>query len=193
MGLFEVKHKIFDDAVKIISASGFPDDRGYLVLSYSEQVLLGLDIPNTFVREMHTRSKKNVLRGLHFQLDPPMGKLVQVIRGSVFAAVVDVRTDSKTFLGHHTFELEDVSPSLVWIPSGFAFGYYTLEPDTIVHYKCDAYVGGDRAIAWNDPDIGIKWPATNPILSKRDEAALLSCDQFGGEYELKRAIIKRLV
>ncbi len=171
MKLFEIKQEFFDGSVKIIAVKGFPDERGYLAVSYLEDSLSDFGIPNKFIREMQTRSKKNVLRGLHFQLNPPMGKLIQVIHGSVFVAVVDIRTGSSTFLKHRTFELSDMIPSLVWIPSGFALGYYTLEPDTIMHYKCDAYAGQDHAITWNDPDINIQWPTTNPILSERDEDA----------------------
>lgn len=175
---FKKSAEFFNGAIKVISTKSFPDARGYFNLSYLEDQLKTIGIPNRFIREMHTRSKEGVLRGLHFQHIPPMGKLVQLIRGSIFMAVVDIRSESPTFLEPVTFDLRDGCTDLFWIPSGFALGYLTLEPDTIVHYKCDNYAGQEHTIAWDDPDIAIPWPRTNPILSEQDEKAPLAYGHF---------------
>lgn len=181
MAEFKVEATFFQGAVKAISAPTFLDERGFFSLSFLKDQLEALNVPTNFVREMYTRSKNNVLRGLHFQSRPEMGKLVQLIRGSIFAVVVDISQESPTFLSHATFDFQDGSNNLLWIPPDFAFGYLTRENDTIVHYNCTSYVGQESSIKWNDPDIGINWPGKNPILSKMDSAAPGALEYFRRE------------
>jgi dTDP-4-dehydrorhamnose 3,5-epimerase len=103
-----------------------------------------------------------------------MGKLMQVINGSAYLVAVDIRPDSPTFLQHHAIVADDRNNLQVWASAGFARGYYTFEPNTIVLYSCDEYVGADQAIRWDDPTIGIDWPTRSdrlPILSERDSHA----------------------
>jgi dTDP-4-dehydrorhamnose 3,5-epimerase len=172
MSLFEVIEQYFDGEVKVIRPTTFPDNRGSLTVIRQQSD--PFCFPNGFIpRQMYTRSERNVLRGLHYQPDPPMGKLIQVLNGSAYLVAVDVRPDSPTFLKHHAIIVDDRNNFQVWASAGFARGYYTFEPNTIVLYNCDAEVGGDRALYWNDPDIGIDWPliGMGPILSDRDAFA----------------------
>jgi dTDP-4-dehydrorhamnose 3,5-epimerase len=179
MGLFEIQSEHFGGEVKVIQAKGvYPDNRGSFAVSFLKDEFEILGLP-TFIREMYTNSVRGVLRGLHFQLNPAMGKLIEVIHGRAFLVTVDIRPYSRTFLQYHSIEISGVDNLMVWAPAGFARGYYTLM-DTIVHYKCDANVGGDSAILWNDPDIGIVWPGlTTPILSERDAHARTVAEHFG--------------
>lgn len=171
--MFKVIEEHFDGDVKVICPNIFNDNRGSFTLSYLEDEYANLGISRKFVKEMYTRSNKNVLRGLHFQTSPWMGKLVQVIRGYATIAAVDLRETSPTFLKHVLIGASGANGLQVWIPAGFALGYYVAENDTILHYKCDQYLGEDKCIYWNDSDIGIKWPLLDdePILSERDDNA----------------------
>jgi dTDP-4-dehydrorhamnose 3,5-epimerase len=170
---FEIVSEHLDKDVKVIRPIMLHDHRGSFTVSYLEDEYVNLGISRRFVREMYTRSNKNVLRGLHFQTSPWMGKLIQVIKGYATIAVVDIRETSPFFLKHVLIGASGASGLQVWIPAGFALGYYTAEDDTIVHYKCDQYLGVDKCIYWNDSDIGIKWPLIDdePILSERDDKA----------------------
>jgi len=171
MSLFEIESEHFGGEVKVIRPPAFPDNRGTFVLTYLEDEYKAMGLPK-FVRSMHTHSGENVLRGLHYQTNPAMGKLIQVVNGRAFMVAVDVRPDSPTFLKYHSVVADDCNNLQVWAPSGFARGYYTMASDTIVQYNCDEYVGADKAILWSDPDIGISWPITGePILSERDANA----------------------
>jgi len=168
MSLFEVIEQYFDGEVKVIRPTTFPDNRGSLTVIRQQSD--PFCFPNGFIpRQMYTRSERNVLRGLHYQPDPPMGKLIQVLNGSAYLVAVDMRP-GPTFLGYHAITVHGDQPLQVWASAGFARGYYTLEPNTIVLYNCDAEVGADKAIYWNDPDIGIEWPLIDvfPITSERD-------------------------
>jgi dTDP-4-dehydrorhamnose 3,5-epimerase len=172
MSLFEIESEHFGGEVKVIRPTTFPDNRGSLTLTRLQTDSFCFPV-GFILRQMYTRSERNVLRGLHYQLDPPMGKLIQVLNGSAYLVAVDIRPNSPTFLGYHASIVHGDQPLQVWASPGFARGYYTLEPNTIVLYNCDAEVGADRAIYWNDPDIGIDWPLidVSPILSERDANA----------------------
>jgi dTDP-4-dehydrorhamnose 3,5-epimerase len=173
MNLFEIQDTAFDGEVKVIRPTTFPDNRGSLTLTRLQSD--PFCSPTCFIlRQMFTRSEANVIRGLHFQLDPPMGKLLQVINGSAWLVAVDIRPESPTFLKYHSVVATDSNNFQVWAPAGFARGYYTFEPNTIVLYNCDEYVGEDQAIRWDDQTIGIDWPTRSdrsPILSERDSHA----------------------
>jgi dTDP-4-dehydrorhamnose 3,5-epimerase len=149
----------------------FGDDRGFFFESFNAEMFnaaVGYDV--VFVQDNHSQSSRGVLRGLHYQLPPnPQGKLVRVTRGEVFDVAVDIRRSSPTFGRAVAVELSAVGGEQLFIPAGFAHGFCTLEPDTSLAYKVDAYYSAahDRGIRWNDPALGIDWPVS-------DAAAMLS-------------------
>ena len=128
-----------------------------------------------FVQDNHTSSKKNVLRGLHYQIKQPQGKIVRVIKGKIFDVAVDLRKQSKYFLKWVGVELSSENNHQLWIPEGFAHGFLTLSDDTEVLYKTTDYYSknDERTIIWNDKDINIDWPLIEkPIISNKDEKGL---------------------
>ena len=160
--------------IKILTPKIFGDTRGCLYESWSARTLARLGITANFVQDNHSRSVRNVLRGLHYQLRQPQGKLVRVVRGSVFDVAVDVRRGSPSFGRWVGVELSARNNQQCWIPPGFAHGFLGLEDETELLYKCTDYYAPEweRAIAWNDPELAIAWPATGtPLLSAKDAAA----------------------
>ena len=168
MNLFKIVSEPMD-GIKVIESTVFPDNRGSFLVTFLQDEFAELGLP-PFVRQMRTHSESGVLRGLHFQTDPPMGKLIEVVKGDVFLVAVDVRPDSPTFLQSHTMCLTERERVMVWADAGFARGYFAYE-NSIVQYSTDAYVGEEQAVAWDDSDIGILWPTATPILSKKDQQA----------------------
>jgi dTDP-4-dehydrorhamnose 3,5-epimerase len=160
-------------AVQIITAKHFPDERGFLLQSWVKQDLDGLGIPSEFKQAIQTYSKRGVVRGLHFQWDPPMGKLVRCIYGAIIDVVVDVRQGSPTLGDHLAVELTGKNHKVIWVPPGFAHGTVALEDDSIVLYECSSEHGPGRegGILWNDPALGITWPDIPPIVSEKDRQA----------------------
>jgi dTDP-4-dehydrorhamnose 3,5-epimerase len=160
-------------AVKITVAKSFPDERGFLLQSWVQQDLEAAGIPSDFKQAIQTFSKRGVVRGLHFQWDPPMGKLVRCISGAIIDVVVDVRHGSPTLGDHLAVELTGSNHSVIWVPPGFAHGTIALQDDSIVLYECTSVHGPGRegGILWNDPALGIQWPAIPPIVSDKDRAA----------------------
>ena len=159
----------------LLKPNVFEDDRGIFFESYSSPKFNNLISRNIhFLQDNISISKKNVLRGLHFQ-KPPMaqGKLVQVIKGSVLDVVVDIRKSSSTYGQHYKVELNDKNRRQLWIPEGFAHGFLTLEEKTVFSYKCtSAYSKDDEMdLLWNDPSLEIDWGITSPMLSDKDEFA----------------------
>jgi dTDP-4-dehydrorhamnose 3,5-epimerase len=146
--------------VKIVEPSVFGDERGYFFESWNARdfAKAGLDIE--FVQDNHSRSAKAVLRGLHYQLSNPQGKLVRVVAGRAFDVAVDIRRSSPRFGRWVGVELSAENKRLLWIPPGFAHGFLSLEDDTDFVYKCtDHYAPGDeRTILWSDPEIAVEWP-----------------------------------
>ena len=131
-------------------------------------------IKDNFTQENHSKSKKNVLRGLHYQLNPKaQGKLVRVINGAVIDVAVDLRKGSPYYGKHISIELSTKNKNMLWIPPGFAHGFYSLEDKTELVYKTtDEYSPEDeRSIIWNDKDLAIVWPEQKPILCKKDMIA----------------------
>ncbi|MGE0699158.1 MAG: dTDP-4-dehydrorhamnose 3,5-epimerase [Hyphomicrobiaceae bacterium] len=153
------------------------DDRGYFTETYSLRALAAAGIPDTFVQDNQALSRPaGVLRGLHFQTLPsPQGKLVRVVKGSIFDVAVDIRHGSPTFGRHVAVTLTADNFQQLWVPVGFAHGYVTLEPDTEVVYKVTDYYAPacDRGVLWNDPALGIAWPLPpgGAILSGKDQTA----------------------
>ena len=150
------------------------DSRGFLMESYRQDVFREkLDVEAEFVQDIHSRSVKNVLRGLHFQWDPPMGKLMRVTVGSAFLAAVDIRKDSPTVGRWFGLEVSADNHKQIWAPAGFARGFCALSDAAEVQYKCTAIYNPacETGIRWDDPDIGIKWPVADPLLSDKDRHA----------------------
>ena len=159
--------------VLIVEPQVFGDDRGFFMETYHEAKFREGGIPQTFVQDNHSRSSRGVLRGLHYQVPKAQGKLVRVIRGSVFDVAVDIRKDSPHFGKWFGLELSEENKLQLWVPAGFAHGFAVLSDLADVTYKCTELYDakGDRSILWNDPDIGIEWPVDAPLLSAKDAVA----------------------
>ena len=159
--------------VLIIEPKVFGDERGFFFESYNRRQfaeLIGRDV--NFVQDNHSRSVKNVLRGLHYQIRQPQGKLVRVVQGAVFDVVVDIRRSSPTFGQHVTEELSAENKRMLWIPEGFAHGFVVISDTAEFLYKTTDYWAPEfeRSIAWNDPAIAINWPIQGePALSAKDQ------------------------
>jgi dTDP-4-dehydrorhamnose 3,5-epimerase len=160
--------------VKIIEPKVFGDDRGFFLETfhaarYAE--LAGIDLP--FVQDNHSRSTKGILRGLHFQKTKPQGKLVRVVSGEVYDVAVDIRRDSPTFGQWAGVILSEQNKRQFWVPPGFAHGFVVLSDTADFEYKCTDYYdpADEGAIRWDDPDLAIDWPITNPSLSDKDATA----------------------
>lgn len=167
---FEFK-KLEIPEVILITPKVFPDDRGLFLESYKESEFKANGINLEFKQDNHSQSSKNVLRGLHYQLEPhEQGKLVRVITGKIFDVAVDIRKGSPTFEKWVSAELSYENKNILWIPPGFAHGFLTLEDNTNVLYKATNEYNKDSeaGIIWNDPDIGVKWPIKDPLLSEKD-------------------------
>jgi dTDP-4-dehydrorhamnose 3,5-epimerase len=157
----------------LIEPKVFGDSRGFFFESFHKgrYAELGIDLP--LVQDNLSRSTRNILRGLHFQEPQGQGKLVCVVRGSAFDVAVDIRKGSPTFGKWAGFELSDANHRQLWIPPGFAHGFCVTSEEADFFYKCTAYYSPktEHSIAWNDPDLGIPWPVSAPILSAKDLAA----------------------
>ena len=160
--------------VLLIEPKVFGDARGFFFESYNRHAFAeasGLDVD--FVQDNHSRSALGVLRGLHYQIQQPQGKLVRVVAGAVFDVAVDIRKASPTFGQWVGIELSAENKKMIWVPPGFAHGFLVLSESAEFLYKTTDYYAPshERAIAWNDPDIGIAWPlAAAPLLSAKDQA-----------------------
>jgi dTDP-4-dehydrorhamnose 3,5-epimerase len=163
--------------VLILEPKVFGDDRGFFFESYNERVFreqTGLDVD--FVQDNHSRSAKNVLRGLHYQIRQPQGKLVRVIAGEVFDVAVDLRRSSPSFGRWVGFQLSAENKRMAWIPPGFAHGFVVVSAAAEFLYKTTDYWAPDfeRTILWNDPDLAIDWPIKEePTLAAKDRAGAL--------------------
>ncbi|MGZ8944495.1 MAG: dTDP-4-dehydrorhamnose 3,5-epimerase [Methylococcaceae bacterium] len=157
----------------ILEPKVFGDQRGFFLESYNQQTFYDLTgIAATFVQDNHSRSGKNVLRGLHYQIKQPQGKLVRVIAGCVFDVAVDLRKSSATFSCWSGVELSGENHRQLWVPPGFAHGFLVLSEQADFLYKTTDYYAPEyeRCIRWDDPDIGIDWPENHiPLLSAKDE------------------------
>jgi dTDP-4-dehydrorhamnose 3,5-epimerase len=169
--------------VLLITPKVFRDDRGFFSETYSHRALAEAGVPDDFVQDNHALSRsRGVVRGLHLQTPPvPQGKLVRVVRGSIFDVAVDVRHGSPTYGKHVHATLTADNFQQLWVPPGFLHGYATLEPDTEVIYKVTGYYAPecDRGVQWNDPALGIPWPISpsEAILSAKDQATRPLADQ----------------
>ncbi|NOX25020.1 MAG: dTDP-4-dehydrorhamnose 3,5-epimerase [Deltaproteobacteria bacterium] len=161
--------------VLIVEPEVFGDSRGFFLETFQQERYAAAGIPGgelTFIQDNHSRSSKGVLRGLHFQLKNPQGKLVSAGTGTIFDVAADVNPDSKTFGQWVGVELSAENHHQLWIPPGYAHGFCVLSDSADLHYKCTApYNPADEGgIVWNDPDLDILWPVTMPLLSAKDAA-----------------------
>jgi dTDP-4-dehydrorhamnose 3,5-epimerase len=156
--------------VLIIEPDVFPDARGFFMESFHAAKYHAQGLPESFVQDNHSRSSRGVLRGLHYQLEHPQGKLVRVVTGEVFDVAVDIRSGSPFFGQWVGALLSEENQRQIYIPPGFAHGFCTLSEQADFLYKCtDYYAPGDEyGIAWDDPAIGIEWPAMEYALSDKD-------------------------
>ena len=164
------------DGVVIIEPKVFGDERGFFLETFQAERykdLAGIDLP--FVQDNHSRSGKNVLRGLHFQKTNPQGKLVRVVRGEVFDVAVDIRRDSPTYGQWSGVILSEENKRQFWVPPGLAHGFVVLSDIADFEYKCTDYYDptDEGCLMWDDPTVGIEWPeGIEPILSAKDQDGL---------------------
>lgn len=162
--------------VLLIEPKVFGDERGFFFESYSRRAFeKATGIKQDFVQDNHSRSSRNVLRGLHFQMKQAQGKLITIIEGAVQDVVVDLRKSSASFGKHVTIELSSENKRMLWVPKGFAHGFMTLSEHAYCVYKTTDYYAPEheQTIAWNDPDLAIAWkPADNYIISQKDRNGL---------------------
>lgn len=156
----------------IIEPKVFGDSRGFFLESYNEHSLADLGLREHFVQDNHSYSSRNVVRGLHYQISRPQGKLMRVIVGEIRDVVVDLRKSSTTFGKWEAIELSGENKRMLWIPSGFAHGFRVLSDGAHVLYKATDFYSpeSERTVAWNDPDLAIDWQLDgNAIISAKDQ------------------------
>lgn len=161
--------------VKLLEPRVFQDDRGFFLESYNQRTFAELGIPEAFVQDNHSRSERGVLRGLHYQVIQPQGKLIRAVRGEIFDVAVDLRRSSPEFGRWTGHVLSEDNKHMLWIPAGFGHGFLVLSDVADVLYKATDFYApkGERSILWNDPTIGIEWPEIDhPLLSAKDAAGL---------------------
>ncbi|MDO6764810.1 dTDP-4-dehydrorhamnose 3,5-epimerase [Agarivorans sp. 1_MG-2023] len=161
--------------VKIIEPKVFGDERGFFLETFqAERYKNALNIEFDFVQDNHSRSGKGVLRGLHFQKSKPQGKLVRVVRGSVFDVAVDIRVDSPTFGRWAGVELTEENKRQFWVPPGLAHGFVVTSELADFEYKCTDYYdpSDEGCLAWDDSEVAIDWPAIDVFLSEKDKLGL---------------------
>ena len=161
--------------VKLIKPKIYGDSRGFFLETYHKDQYKKAGISNHFVQDNHSRSKKNILRGLHYQLDKMQGKLVRVSNGRVYDVAVDMREGSPTFKEYVSFILSDKNQYQLYIPPGFAHGFCVISDEADFEYKCTEFYNpnSEVGIMWNDPDIDIDWPISDPIVSDKDNKNFL--------------------
>ncbi len=167
--------KIFNaplEGLKVIELDVHGDSRGFFIERFHLKRFAEAGLPHIFMQDNHSRSAPGILRGLHYQYSPPQGKLVGVIRGKVWDVAVDIRPQSPTFGQHYGIEVSGENGILFWMPPGFAHGFCVLgdEPVDMIYKVTGVYnAAGEGGIKFDDPELAVKWPVSNPVVSKRDE------------------------
>jgi dTDP-4-dehydrorhamnose 3,5-epimerase len=161
------------DGLVLVEPEVHGDERGFLVETYSVGPWRELGIGAEFVQQNHSRSVRGTLRGIHFQTSPGQAKLVRCLRGEIFDVAVDLRRDSPTFGRWEGHRLDDVTHRQLFCPVGFGHGFCVLSEEADVAYQLSSTFDGrtEAGVAWDDPDIGVEWPVSEPLLSERDRAA----------------------
>lgn len=159
--------------VLLVQLDKYGDDRGYFMETFQRTKYVEAGIPHVFVQDNMSYSRQGVLRGLHYQIEQPQGKLIRVLKGKIFDVCVDLRKSSQTFCQWVGVELSGENNRQIWVPPGFAHGFYVLSEEAYVSYKATDFYAPqwERTIIWNDPEIGIEWPVLNgqsPIVSEKD-------------------------
>lgn len=173
-----MKTRIIETPLKdlvIVEIDYFQDQRGFLIESWHKHDFKKAGLDLNFVQEVHSKSKHKVLRGLHYQnMAAPLAKLIRCIYGNVFVVAVDLRTHSKTFGKWFSIELSSENKKQLYVPVGFAFGFAALSDSAELLYKFTEFYtpSSERILQWNDKDLGIIWPFTDPIISSRDANAM---------------------
>jgi len=160
-------------AVKVLRPDAFQDHRGFFLEAYRQDEFAKVGLPTNFVQLNHSGSVKNVVRGLHFQWEPPMGKLMRVVRGAAMLVAVDIRKDSPTLGEWAGVEASAENRLAMWAPASFARGFAVRSDFAEIEYLCTGtyYGANESGIRWNDPEIGVNWGVDEPILSDRDTTA----------------------
>jgi len=169
--------------VFILEPRVFGDERGFFLESFNERALAKIGITERFVQDNHSCSRRNVLRGLHYQIKQAQGKLVRAVEGEILDVAVDMRRSSPTFGGWEAVRLSGENKRMLWIPAGFAHGFCVVSEKVHVLYKATDYyaVEHERTLAWNDPDLKINWELDGePIVSAKDQrgVALRAAEAF---------------
>jgi dTDP-4-dehydrorhamnose 3,5-epimerase len=162
--------------VAVLEPRVFADERGFFLESYNRKTFEELGLGKNFVQDNHSRSVRGVLRGLHYQLRQPQGKLVRVVSGSIWDVAVDIRRSSPTFGHWFGTELSAENMQMLWIPEGFAHGFLVTSDSADVLYKATSFYApaDERCLLWNDPQLAIGWPLNGaPLISGKDQAGLL--------------------
>ncbi|MEX2640649.1 MAG: dTDP-4-dehydrorhamnose 3,5-epimerase [Balneolales bacterium] len=161
---------VIEDVI-LIKPRLYKDERGFFTETYRESLFQEAGITANFVQDNLSSSKKNTLRGLHYQIINPQAKLVMVTRGEILDVAVDIRNGSPTYGQYVTQLLSGENKFMLYIPEGFAHGFFVLSDSATFLYKCSDYYNpdGERGIRWNDPDININWPQAEPVLSDKDK------------------------
>lgn len=162
------------DGPILIQPDVLGDHRGFFAETFRADAWVAAGVTETFVQDNHSRSRRGTLRGIHFQLSPGQAKLVRCARGAILDVVVDLRRSSPTFGRWESFQLDDESMRQLYVPIGFGHGFCVLSDEADVAYKCSSYYdpATEAGIAYDDPDVGIAWPAeVEPIVSERDATA----------------------
>lgn len=169
---FRIESRHLGD-VLVIVPQVYEDERGYFMETFRGDSFSALGLPWEFLQDNHSRSRRGVVRGLHFQWDPPMGKLMRVTYGSAFVVAVDIRKGSPTLGKWFGVETSAENKLQVWAPAGFARGFCALSEFAEVQYKCTAIYNpkAESGIRWDDPDIGINWPIRDALLTDKDRNA----------------------
>lgn len=164
--------------VKIIEPQVFGDDRGFFMETFRQNIMDELTVGKAFVQDNHSKSKQGILRGLHYQLVNPQGKLVRVISGEVYDVAVDMRANSATFGQWEAVILSADNKRMFWVPEGFAHAFYVMSDSAEFVYKCTDYYNPEHeySLLWNDEDLNIPWPLVSgeaPLLSEKDKSGQL--------------------
>jgi dTDP-4-dehydrorhamnose 3,5-epimerase len=157
----------------VLEPQVFFDERGFFMESFKASDFRDMNLPYEFIQDNHSGSRMGVLRGMHFQLDPPMGKLLRITRGSAQVVEVDIRPQSPSLGKWFSIVLSEENRKMLWVPPGFANGFLALTDNVETQYKCTAQwnKAGEGSILWNDPELAIEWMIENPILSDKDREA----------------------
>jgi len=168
----KIEARFLKDVVVLVP-DVFQDSRGFFMETFREDQFKTLGLPTHFVQDNHSRSVKGVVRGLHFQWEPPMGKLMRVTLGSAFLVAVDIRKGSPTLGKWVGVEASAENRRQVWAPAGFARGFCVLSDNAEIQYKCTGIYNNksESGIRWDDPEIGIEWPLKDVLLSEKDRNA----------------------